>query len=146
MACQLICLGVQSFRIQTVGLLRSELFTGNGSLAVLSSQKPPARCQTLLPPSEFIWDRHGVLAVLGRHPGAGLGARAVLTGLWPTTVGHAAKQGCRGVLPFFPTSPSPTTGRLPRRAPEHPPGSLIYPVPTLCRRQRAPSSYFTGGA
>ena len=102
-----IRLGVQSTRIQTLGLLRSELFTGNGSLAILSSQKPPARCQTLLPPSEFIWDRHGVLAVLGRRPAAGL---------WGQGSAHLAvahDSGSRGKArlprcpPVFPNPPLP---------------------------------------
>lgn len=64
------------------GLLGSDTVHRKHLTAVLSSQKPPARCQTLLNPGKFIWGQVRGLAMLGQMPS-----------LWPFGPGQHS-QGC----------------------------------------------------
>lgn len=90
------------------------LFTGNASLALLSSHKSPTRSQTLLPPSKFLRDRPVVLAMRAGtgHGPLGLGQCSLGWGPceWVTQQNKAAGMSA----PSFPAMASPVTGRLPQ--------------------------------
>lgn len=116
----------------SLGLLSTlPLFTGNNtSLSALSSQKPHARCQALLPPSTFIWDRRVVLAMLGSTQHSPLGPGQC-------SLDYDRESGSWGKAGRPPPPPDPSQLRPPppradrrSRALSTPPGSLVSPVPT----------------
>lgn len=136
MACQAHLAWGSEHQDSNTSVLSSELFTGNASLVILSSQKPPARCQTLLPLSKFIWDRHGVVAMLGWRPAAGLLGQG--SARWAV----ALESGSRGKARLQRHPPPPSQPHPPRH------GQIALQALSsiqceLYQLQSGPSSHFT---
>lgn len=93
-----------------LGPLDSDAVYRDTSLSVPPSQKAHARCQALLPPSEFIWDRPVVLPTHGRPQYGPLGPGQC-------SLDYDRESGSWGKArlssPSFPALPSSITGRLP---------------------------------